>query len=68
NNPNIANYEPFATVFLQKGSVVAWAILGIILALSLFHHRPFCNYFCATGAFLDSLSNLGRKIFRGRKT
>jgi len=64
NNQNIVNYEPFSTVFLRSGSIVAWCILLIVLGMSLFHHRPFCHYFCATGAFLDILSGWGRRIFR----
>jgi len=66
NSPNIANYEPFSTVFLRKGSAIAWAIVLIILALSIVHHRPFCNYFCAAGACLDMISKWGRKVFRRR--
>ncbi|MEE8317593.1 MAG: 4Fe-4S binding protein [Candidatus Omnitrophota bacterium] len=63
-NSNIVNYEPFSTVFLRRGSIVAWAIALIILTLSLFHYRPFCSYFCAAGAFLEILTKLGRKVFR----
>ncbi len=66
NSPNIVNYEPFSTVFLRRGNAVAWAIVMIILVSSLFHNRPFCNYFCAAGACLDMISKWGRKVFRGR--
>jgi len=64
NNSNIVNYEPFSTVFLRRGSIIAWGIAFIVLGLSLFHYRPFCRYFCATGAFLDMLSSWGRKVFK----
>ena len=64
NNPGIANYEPFSTVFLRRGTAAAWGIVIIILGLSIFHYRPFCNYFCAAGAFLDILADAGRKILR----
>ena len=66
NNPNVANYEPFSTVFLRRGTVINWAIALIILGLSLFHYRPFCNYFCGAGAFLDILSGWGRRILKRR--
>lgn len=66
NNPNVANYEPFSTVFLRRGSIVGWSIALIILILSLFHYRPFCSYFCAAGAFLDILSKWGKSILRKR--
>ncbi|MFC1624435.1 4Fe-4S binding protein [Candidatus Omnitrophota bacterium] len=66
NNPNVVIYEPFSTVFLIKGSLIAWCIALIILVLSLFHHRPFCSYFCSAGAFLDLVSKTGRRIFRRR--
>ena len=66
NNPNIVNYEPFSTVFLRRGSIIAWSVASIILVLSLFHHRPFCNYFCAAGAFMDILAGCGRRVFRKR--
>jgi len=64
NNPNIANYEPFSTVFLRRGSIVAGSVAFIVLILSLFHHRPFCNYFCGAGAFLEMLSKWGRRVFK----
>jgi len=64
NNPNIADYEPFSTVFLWKGDIVAWFILFIVLLLSLFYYRPFCSFFCVAGAFLDILSNLRKMIFK----
>lgn len=66
NNKNLVNYEPFSTVFLKSGSVVAWCIVVIVLGLSLFHNQLFCNYFCAAGAFLDILSGWGRRVFRRR--
>ena len=69
NNPNVANYEPFTTIFLRKGSLIAWSIALIILSLSLFHYRPFCRYFCAVGAFFDILSRWGGRVFsRDAKT
>jgi len=68
NNPNVVNYEPFSTVFLRRGSLVAWMTALIILVLSLFHYRPFCSYFCSAGAFLEIVSSVGRKIFRKRGT
>jgi len=64
NNPHIVNYEPFSTVFLRKGTFLAWSIAMIVLFLSLFHYRPFCRYFCAAGAFLDMLSGWSRRLFR----
>ncbi len=64
NNPNIVNYEPFSTVFLRRGTAITWAIVIIILVSSLFHHRPFCNYFCAAGACMDMISKWGRRVFR----
>jgi len=64
NNAALANYEPFSTVFLRSGTALSWSIALMILLLSLFHNRPFCNYFCAAGGFLEILSNLGRRIFR----
>ncbi len=66
NNPNVANYEPFSTVFLRKGSIIAWSIALVILGLSLFHNRVFCNYFCSAGAFLEVVSKWGRKVFKKR--
>ncbi len=66
NNLNLVNYEPFSTVFLRRGNIIAWAIVLIVLVSSLVHYRPFCNYFCAAGAFLEILSKAGRRIFRRR--
>lgn len=64
NDPVVADYEPFSTVFLRTGSLAAWAAVFIILGLSLFHHRPFCRYFCASGALLDIVARSGRRFFR----
>jgi len=66
NNANVVTYEPFSTVFLRRGSMVAWSIASIVLIFSLFHYRPFCNYFCAAGAFLEILSKFGKGIFKKR--
>ncbi len=56
NNQNVANYEPFATIFTQTGTNFAWLLLILVLGFSLINSRLFCKYLCAAGAFLWGLS------------
>lgn len=59
NNPNVSNFEPFATLFTRTGTLVAWTYLAIIGAASLFNSRFFCKHLCAVGAIFGWLSKIG---------
>ena len=45
-NPGISSYEVFGTLFDFTGSTVMFALLGIVMVMSLFVKRPWCNYLC----------------------
>lgn len=54
-NPGLTSYEVFSTLFSLTGSTVLFALLGIVLALSLFVKRPWCRYLCPMGPIYDLL-------------
>ena len=45
-NPGFSSFEIFGTLFDLNGSNYQFALLAIILLLSLFIYRPWCNYIC----------------------
>jgi uncharacterized protein with FMN-binding domain len=45
-NPGFSSFEIFGTLFALNGSSYQFALLAIILLLSLFIYRPWCNYLC----------------------
>ncbi|MEE9460942.1 MAG: FMN-binding protein [Bacteroidales bacterium] len=45
-NPGFSSFEIFGTLFDLNGSNYQFALLAIILPLSLFIYRPWCNYLC----------------------
>lgn len=57
--------EPFATCFSRTFTMVILAQTGIVLVASLFFKRPWCRFFCPTGALLDILAQIGCGI-RGK--
>jgi NosR/NirI family nitrous oxide reductase transcriptional regulator len=52
-NPGISSYEVFGTLFSFTGSTVAFVLLGIVLIVSLFVKRPWCNYLCPLDPVYD---------------
>ncbi|MBE9492704.1 MAG: FMN-binding protein [Bacteroidetes bacterium] len=45
-NPGFSSFEIFGAIFDLNGSSYQFALLAIILLLSLFIYRPWCNYLC----------------------
>jgi NosR/NirI family nitrous oxide reductase transcriptional regulator len=45
-NPGSSSYEVYGALFQLRGSAIQFAVLGIVLILSLFIRRPWCNYLC----------------------
>ncbi len=45
-NPGFSSFEIFGTLFDLSGSNYQFALLAIILLLSLFIYRPWCTYLC----------------------
>lgn len=52
-NPGISSYEVFGTLFSFTGSTTLFALLGIILVMSLFVKRPWCNFLCPLDPVYD---------------
>ena len=64
---DLASLEPFPAFLLTAatGWVIALAVL--FLLLSIFFARPWCNYFCPTGALLDLLRKADTKESSDRR-
>lgn len=60
--PGVAGYEPFATLFDLRGSMVQWAFLIIVVLASLLMYRPFCNYLCPMDPVIDVIAATRRWI------
>jgi len=61
-NPALGNYEPFAAIFGFKGTGLAWLLLSVVLAASVFRFRFWCSYFCPVGAALDICARVSRDV------
>ena len=60
--PGVAGYEPFATLFDLRGSLVQWALLIVVVLASLVMYRPFCNYLCPMDPVIDVIAATRRWI------
>ena len=52
-NPGFSSFEIFGNLFSFTGSWPQWVILVIVLLLSLFIKRPWCNYLCPIDPIMD---------------
>lgn len=52
-NPSVFSYEIFGAFFQLYGTSLQFSILILILILSLFFRRPWCNYLCPVRPVLD---------------
>lgn len=62
-NSKVAAIEPFVFLFSLRGSVFAWAFVGVVLFWGLLYRRFWCRFFCPLGAALQLLTKLS--LFRG---
>lgn len=53
-NVDIYQFEPFSAFLFKSASTVVLVIAIVFLILSIFIRRPWCNYFCPTGQFLEN--------------
>jgi hypothetical protein len=60
--PGVVSFEPFATLFDVKGSILQWVFLIIIVLASLLMYRPFCNYLCPIDPTVDLISETRRWV------
>lgn len=67
-NPSIFSYEVFGPFFQLYGTTLQFVVLIIILILSLFFSRPWCNYLCPVRPVLDFIkmvrNGVVKTIFR----
>jgi NosR/NirI family nitrous oxide reductase transcriptional regulator len=73
-NPGLSSYEIFGTLFSFNGVATQWIILVIILLLSLFVRRPWCEFLCPIAPVMDFIHAIRRwvrqekmRIWRGRQ-
>ena len=52
SNTTLASYEPFATIFGQRGTSVQWFIMPTVILGSFFITRFWCRFFCPVGVVL----------------
>jgi hypothetical protein len=60
--PGVASFEPFATLFDLKGTLLQWIFLIIIILASLVIYRPFCNYLCPIDPTVDLIGEMRRWV------
>ena len=51
---DIYQFEPFSAFMFRSASIVVLSLAIVFLILSIFIRRPWCNYFCPTGQFLEN--------------
>ncbi len=56
-SPNLADFEPYATLFSLSGNMFMWAFVILTIAISIWDKRFWCKYLCPTGAFLGIISS-----------
>jgi uncharacterized protein with FMN-binding domain len=61
-NPGISSYEVFGTLFAFNGVGVQWIVLIIILLMSMFVRRPWCNFLCPIDPVVDFIHAVRRWI------
>jgi len=64
NNPVIANYEVFSAFFQLTANAILFAVLFIVIILSLFIKRPWCHFMCPIDSVFDYVK-LTRKSITG---
>jgi hypothetical protein len=65
NNPALAGFEPFATLFSLRGLGVQWYLVSVALASSLVIPRFWCRFLCPVGESLNLLAKTKRRLSRG---
>ncbi len=62
--PGLAHYEPFAALFVLKGSMLQWFLLLIVLLLSLILNRPWCHFMCPMRTGERVLQDIRSRVIR----
>jgi len=68
--PALTSYEPFAALFSLRGSTLQWALLFIVLVVSLVVRTPWCRFWCPMRTIEAALRELrelaGRRVEEAR--
>ena len=70
-NPGISSYEIFGTLFKLVGNNLQFILLGLVLIVSLFVKRPWCNYLCPlhpVEEFIRVIRRWIKELWTNRKT
>lgn len=54
-------FEPFSAFLVQSASLTVLIIAGVVLIISIFINRPWCNFLCPTGAFFAIFAKSKKK-------
>jgi len=69
-NPGLTSFEIFGTLFDLNGSMVQFALLGLVLLGALFIKRPWCGFLCPlhpVDEFIRMVRNWIRELWRNLK-
>ena len=58
----LVSYEPFSLIFGRNGVGIQWILLPLVLIMSLFVMRFYCNYACPVGVALNLTVKLRRFV------
>lgn len=58
--PGVAGYEPFATLFDLRGTLLEWVLLALTILASLIFYRPFCTFICPIDPVVDFVGAVRR--------
>ncbi len=64
---SIEYFEPFSAFKFQFASLSVLILAGVMLLLSVFVNRPWCNFFCPTGAFFSLFADRNKKTSKSVK-
>ncbi|WP_092437257.1 4Fe-4S binding protein [Williamwhitmania taraxaci] len=59
---DLTNVEPFSAFTYQTASAVVLVLAIFFLLVSIFVPKPWCNYFCPTGALLELIRKPGKPL------
>ncbi|MEX1275500.1 MAG: FMN-binding protein [Bacteroidota bacterium] len=61
-NPGFSSYEIFGALFSFNAATLQWVVLIVILLLSLFVKRPWCEFLCPIDPIIDLIHAIQRWI------
>lgn len=62
NNPTLAQYEVFGAFFQLTANSILFGVLFIVIVLSLFIYKPWCNFMCPIDSVFRYLDLSGKSI------